>query len=166
MRDGLDLGADIRADQSEKKCFGLVADVKVGRLARVQETLVEKAFTRVMSTDNIAFLRLLDNFARNYNNKLSEWLIGCLNNLIFFLGFEGFTHFNKGADLIPGHVLEKDIVFERDHDTAFGLLGLGCVLMSALRLFMVKEDSSPSLDFLLLFGGMFQGCRVFRLIMN
>ena len=63
VRDGLDLGADFRADKSEKKCFGLVADIKVGRLARVQEALVEKAFASVMSADNVAFLRLLDNFA-------------------------------------------------------------------------------------------------------
>ncbi len=117
-----------------------------------------------MSADNVTFLRLLDNFAWNYNNKLSERLIGCLNNLIFFLGFEGFTHFDKGADLIPWHVLEKDIIFEGDHDTTFGLFGLGYVLMSALSLFMVKKYSSPSLDFPLLFGGMFQSCRVFRLV--
>lgn len=124
-----------------------MTDVEILRLARVQEALMAQALPGIIRIDNLPFHRLSDDLPRYHNNELSKRLTHPLDNLILFLSLKHLAHLHKRTYLVPGHVLEENVVFERYHDTAFGLFGFGDEVVGAFGLLLVEEDGSATFGF-------------------
>jgi hypothetical protein len=69
-----------------------------------------------------------------------------LDNFILFLSLKGFPHLNKGANLVPRHVLKKNVVFKGNHDATFGLLSFWNEIVCRFGLLLVKKDSRAALE--------------------